>query len=202
MEPMQLWLWTFGCGLWAYLIGSVNITIAVSALLRIRGLRDTGSKNPGVTNLFRVAGAKVAVPVLVLEIAKAFVALLVPRFILAPQLIPYLAILFLLGNLFPLFHGFRGGKGVAATVGAMLVLDYRVMLLGGIGFILVFLLFRRVSAASLSMALSYPLLSYLFWGPGPMMGVTVGLFAVLSATHRSNIKRLVEGTEPRLTRNR
>jgi glycerol-3-phosphate acyltransferase PlsY len=202
MERSDLWVIAIGCGVFAYIVGSVNLTIAAVRLFHIEGLSDAGSKNPGVTNLFRIAGAKAAMPVLILELAKAFIALMPPRFFHVSEIAPYLVLPFVIGNLFPLFHGFRGGKGVAATVGALLVLNYRVMLLGGVVFILTFVLFRRVSVSSLSMALSYPFLTYAFIGRGPLLFVCVGLCAILFVTHRSNLKRLIEGKEPRLKRTR
>jgi glycerol-3-phosphate acyltransferase PlsY len=184
------------------LIGSLNLTAIAVRLLRIEGLRETGSKNPGVANLFRVAGAKVAALVLILEVAKAFPGLLAPRFLAMDRLLPYFALPFVIGDLFPIFHRFRGGKGVAATMGALLVLDYRVMLMGGVVFILMFFLFRRVSVSSLSMAASYPLLTYLICGKGYLLLVTICLCVILFITHRSNIKRIVEGNEPKLLCNR
>lgn len=189
-------------GISAYLIGSLNITIVAVRLLRIKGLRETGSKNPGVANLFRIAGAKIAVPVLILESAKAFAGLLAPRFLSMDRILPFFALLFVIGDLFPIFHRFRGGKGVVATVGALLVLDYRVMLMGGVVFILMFFLFRRVSVSSLSMAASYPFLTYLFCGKGYLLLVTICLTVTLFITHRSNMKRIVDGNEPKLLLNR
>jgi glycerol-3-phosphate acyltransferase PlsY len=202
MERTELWLSALGCGAAAYVIGSANLTIAAARLFRIDGLLKTGSGNPGVTNLFRVAGALPALTVLILELAKAFVALSPAYFLHLPETAPYLALLFVMGNLFPIFHGFQGGKGVAATVGSLLFLDFRVMLLGGAVFIVVFLVWRRVSASSLSMAASYPILTYALKGIGSLFFVTIVLLAILFVTHRSNIKRLLEGKEPPLKRNR
>ena len=172
--------------LFAYLAGSVNLTIAATRLLHIDGLREAGSQNPGVTNLFRVAGARTAAAVLILELAKAYIAFL-PARILGDASSVYIFILpFLIGNLFPVFYRFRGGKGVAAAVGAFLV------------FIALFALFRRVSAGSLGMALSWPALIWLFHGQGGFFYTGAAVTLILFATHRANILRLVFGTEPKL----
>ena len=196
------WMWIGASAAWAYAVGSVNLAVIASRLFRIQGLRETGSGNPGVTNLFRIAGAKIAVPVLLLEIAKAFVVA-IPVVHFTSSMVSVLWILpFLLGNLFPLFHAFKGGKGVSAAVGALLVADWRIMLLGGCGFILMFLLFRRVSVGSLSMALCWPGAALLFHGPG-MFAATAGVMtAIIFITHRENIRRLIAGEEAPTRRNK
>lgn len=191
-----------GCAAFAYLAGSVNLTIAAARALHIKGIQKTGSKNPGITNLFRIAGAETAGIVLVLELAKAYLAFLPARFFVSPDMLYVFILPFLIGNLFPVFHRFQGGKGVAAAVGALLAVDFRVMLLGGAIFIAMFALFRRVSVGSLSMALSYPVFIFVFHGQGMFLYAGIALTAILFATHRRNIKRLAQGKEPRLTRNR
>jgi glycerol-3-phosphate acyltransferase PlsY len=190
------------CMIGAYLLGSVNLTIAAARIFGISNLKSTGSGNPGATNLFRAAGAKVAVPVLILEIAKACLALLPARFFLGTTDQALCILPFLFGNLFPVFHRFKGGKGVAAAVGAMLAADYRIMLLAGIAFIATFILFRRVSVGSLTMVLAYPVLIYGFHGVGVFFCVGIALAAVIFTTHRANIGRLVRGEEPRLMRSK
>ena len=201
MRDSTTWMWIAASAGWAYAAGSVNLTVLAARVLRVQGLRETGSKNPGVTNLFRIAGAKVAVPVLVLEMAKAF-AVAVPVRLLAPPEAHVLWILpFLLGNLFPIFHGFRGGKGVSSAVGALFAADYRIMLLGGCGFILMFALFRRVSLGSLFMALCWPMLIALFYGPGIFFAVGSFVTIIIFITHRENIRRLLAHEEAPVRRN-
>jgi glycerol-3-phosphate acyltransferase PlsY len=103
----------------------------------------------------------------------------------------------LLGNLFPLFHRFKGGKGVAAAVGAFLALSPPVMLLGGGVFIAVYAVWRRVSAGSLAMVCAYPLLSWWLDGRPALVAVSVTVSLVLFFTHRANLARLFRGEEPR-----
>lgn len=200
MDQQDIWVTVTGCALWAYIIGSVNLTIWASRLLHLTGIEETGSKNPGVTNLFRVAGVKIALPVLLLELSKAVIAFLPAVLLGIKDVQPLLIIPFLMGNLFPLLHGFRGGKGVAATVGALLVVDFRVMLLGGLCFIGAFAVFRRVSVGSLFMVLSYSIFIYIFHGFGTFFDIGIVLAVMIAITHRSNIKRLISGEEPQLTR--
>ncbi len=188
------------CVLGAYLIGSANLTIVAARLFGITNLKAAGSGNPGVTNLFRTAGAKIAVPVLVMEVAKAYLALLPVQRFLGTEAQAICILPFLFGNLFPVFHRFKGGKGVAAAVGAMLAVDCRVMLLAGLVFIAVFALFRRVSVGSLSMVLAYPVLIFIFHGTGIFFYVGLAVAVVIFATHRGNIGRLLRGEEPRLAR--
>jgi glycerol-3-phosphate acyltransferase PlsY len=202
MDGPGWFVWLVGCSAFAYIVGSVNLTILISRVFGIKGLQEAGSKNPGVTNLFRIAGAKAALPVLLLELAKAFLAFSPSHLLHASEIRPLLLIPFVLGNLFPIFHKFEGGKGVAAVVGGLLAVDSTIMFLGGAVFIGVFVLFRRVSLSSLSMALSYPAFIYVFHGKGLLINVAIVLAAILFFTHRSNIRRLVAGKEPPLKRNR
>ena len=187
-----------GVAVSAYLIGSVNLSILAAKLARVEGLRETGSGNPGVTNLYRVAGAKLAVTVLIADILKALLAvgLAVPAGI--ESLRPLIVLPYVMGNLFPLFHGFKGGKGVAATVGAMAAVNPLIMLLSGGVFFAAFLPFRRISVGSLTMGYAYPVLGVVL-GTSPLFVGVAGVVAViLTVTHRHNILRLIKGCEPKL----
>jgi len=191
-----------GFALVAYLLGSVNLTIIFCRIRRIEGVTAVGSKNPGVTNLARVAGWPSAVFVLVLELVKAVLAIRL-SFLLdigggASDLTATMMLPYVIGNRFPLFHRFKGGKGVAAAVGAVLAVDPRVMLLGGCVFIVAFIISKRVSVGSLSMALSYPFIAWLLGGASVLVAVTAILLGWLLVTHRENLGRLVRGTEPPL----
>jgi acyl phosphate:glycerol-3-phosphate acyltransferase len=184
----------------AYLAGSVNLTILAARLLGLGDLRAGGSGNPGVTNLYRAAGAKAAIPVLIAELAKAFAVIRVAPFFGLADIAPAFALAYVLGNRFPVFHRLRGGKGVAAAVGTFLAINPWVMLAGGGVFILVFALSRRVSLGSLSMVFSYPLWSLLFGDTGPALATAVVLGMLILLAHRANLSRLLKGEEPKLGR--
>jgi len=180
----------------AYVIGSVNTTLVTARMLKLSDVRSLGSGNPGATNIFRTAGAKVAIPVLIADLAKAWIVIWLAKKLLPPEIAPFLLIPLVIGNLFPLFHGFRGGKGVAAAVGGTLALSPLTMLLGGCCFLVVFGLTRRVSAGSLIMVISYPFIGMAIEKSQSEFAATAILAAIVIATHRANIVRLVRGREP------
>ena len=185
----------------AYLLGSINLSIVAAGLAGIDGLRASGSGNPGVTNLYRSAGGKIAFVVLLGEIGKAFLAVGLARIVDAEYL-PLLVLPYVLGNLFPLFHRFKGGKGVSAVVGSFLAANPWIMLLGGGVFFLFFLIFRRVSVGSLTMICSYPVWAILLSESDLMLGICVTVGVLIVFTHRQNIGRLLRGEEPGLKKGR
>ncbi len=183
VRPEAIWM-LLGVAIGAYLIGSVNLTLVACRLLKIADPRAGGSGNPGVTNLYRTAGLKAAAPILLIDLGKAAGVIWGAHLAGLGHLAPAFALPYLLGNLYPVFHGFKGGKGVAAVVGVFIAIDYRVMLAAGGIFIPVFIATRRVSVGSLSMALSYPLWALVF-GASPLEIIVAGTIgAVLFFTHR------------------
>src|SRR5437899_9326186 len=109
----------------AYLIGSISFAVAVSRLLRLPDPRSYGSKNPGATNVLRSGSRAAAVLTLAGDALKGFVAVwLAQRYV--PEAAPYAALAVFLGHLFPLYHRFHGGKGVATAAGVLLAIDWRV----------------------------------------------------------------------------
>jgi len=187
-----------GLALAAYMIGSINLSVIASKRFGIHHLRQNGSGNPGATNLLRVAGWRVAFPVLLLDLGKAFGAIWLAHLVALPQLAPMLALPLLLGNLYPVFHQFKGGKGVAATVGAFLAIDFKIMLLGGAVFFAVVGISRRVSLGSICMVASYTLWAWLFSAPVNTLVTAFTVAVVIVITHRTNIARLKNGQEPKL----
>jgi glycerol-3-phosphate acyltransferase PlsY len=182
----------------AYLVGSINLSIIACRLRGIDDLRGAGSGNPGATNLLRVAGWKVAVPVLLLDIGKAAAVIWGAEFAGFPELAPVLALPLLLGNLFPVFHHFTGGKGVATVVGAMLAIHPIAMVLGGLVMLLVVGIGKRVSLGSMSMVVFYPLWLWLDDSPADDLITAATIALVILITHRANIARLLRGAEPKL----
>jgi glycerol-3-phosphate acyltransferase PlsY len=184
----------------AYIVGSINLSIIVCRLRGINDLRGTGSGNPGATNLLRLAGWQVAVPVLLLDIGKAAGVIWGARFLGLQDLASVLALPLLLGNLFPVFHRFKGGKGVAAAVGVMLAINPVAMLLGGLILLVVVGIGKRVSLGSLSMVAFYPLWLWLDNSTFNDLVIAATIAAVIFITHRANISRLIGGLEPKLGR--
>jgi acyl phosphate:glycerol-3-phosphate acyltransferase len=181
----------------AYAVGSVNFSLLAARLLGHGDLRSHGSGNAGATNLARVAGKGPAAVVLALDIARGAGVILAASAAGFDPWSPLAAIPLLLGNMFPVFHNLRGGKGVAAAVGAMLVVSPFAVLAGGGIFFAAFAIGRRVSAGSIIMALSYPAATMLLGGTCIDVVTVAALALLLVASHRRNLTRLFAGTEPR-----
>ena len=194
----------------AYLIGSIPSAVWAGRIFHGTDVREHGSGNAGTTNVIRVLGWKTGVPVLIFDLAKGFLAAMLPRLLhLAPQGSPALINLLILmgfiaiiGHIFPVFAGFRGGKGVATMFGILLAIHPPVTLACFGGFLLVFLVTGIVSVSSISAGISFPVfLLAIFGSPSLVLKVFSVLVALaLIVTHRDNINRLVRGEEARLFR--
>ncbi|HEV7671564.1 MAG TPA: glycerol-3-phosphate 1-O-acyltransferase PlsY [Thermoanaerobaculia bacterium] len=190
----------------AYLIGSISFSYLLVRWLVGRDLRTAGSGNAGATNALRVAGKKAGVIALLCDVAKGAAAVAGARALGAGAgLSAAAAFAVVLGHVFPLFLGGRGGKGVAPSAGAMGVLTPAAFGLAAILFVVVVARTRYVSLGSLCASLALPLLVVLCerigWqrseGPWHAMAAA-GLALLVFATHRGNLRRLLSGDERRL----
>lgn len=210
-------------GVAAYLLGSINFAIILSELFVKKDVRDYGSGNAGMTNVVRTAGKLPGILTLLGDIAKGVAAVSIGRFLVFPYLyntleygwvLPIYGAFFcgiccMLGHIFPVFFGFRGGKGVATAVGIWLILDWRVLLIALALFLAIFLITKIVSAGSLLAAASLPFSTYFLYPLGGVQGqmadrwiVTLlallfGLLIIIK--HRGNIVRLCKGQEKPIT---
>jgi acyl phosphate:glycerol-3-phosphate acyltransferase len=179
----------------AYLLGSISFAVLVSKLMRLPDPRSYGSKNPGATNVLRTGSKVAAVLTLVGDAAKGGVAVWLASYF--TDQLAAVGLAAFLGHLYPLYHRFQGGKGVATAAGVLLALDWRI----GVGTIVTWLLIafflRYSSLAALVAALFAPLATafLLGWQSALVVGV---MSAFLVWRHRGNISRLLAGTEPRL----
>ncbi|MCU0663066.1 MAG: glycerol-3-phosphate acyltransferase [Myxococcota bacterium] len=185
----------------AYALGSINTSILALAVLRSSDPRTQGSGNAGATNVLRTAGPKVAIPVLLVDLGKAYGTIWLGRACGLGETAALLALPYLLGNLFPIFHGLRGGKGVAASVGCLFAICPGAMLLGGIVFVVAVAATRIVSVGSLLMLTSTALWAWFFSGnTHDLEGIVAGVLALTAmGTHRQNIQRLIHVQEPRIS---
>ena len=191
----------------AYLIGSVPTAVWVGKLFYGIDVREFGSGNAGATNTFRVLGKKAGIPVLIIDIIKGYIAVhlsLFSNFTLGSDsfinLQIALGVCALLGHIFPLFAGFRGGKGVATLLGVVLAILPVVAGISIIVFVIVLLLFRYVSLASMCAGLSFPIILFIITNP---VNVTHLLFSIVVAfllviTHKKNISRLLQNKESKV----
>jgi glycerol-3-phosphate acyltransferase PlsY len=192
----------------AYLLGSIPTAVWIGRAFHNIDVREHGSGNAGATNVIRVLGWKTGIPVLVIDLAKGWLAAMLPVFLkLAEpessamvnfQIIA--GVLSIIGHIFPIFAEFRGGKGVGTVFGVLLAL-HPLLTLSCIGvFLFVLLLTGIVSVSSMTAGLAFPLLLFfLFDTPSiafRIFSVVVAIALIL--THRKNIGRLLKGEEKRL----
>jgi acyl phosphate:glycerol-3-phosphate acyltransferase len=185
----------------AYLIGSVSSAIHVSRLLGLQDPRKVGSGNPGATNVLRYGGKKAAILTLLGDILKGVIPVLAARaYGVEPAMLAAVMLLAFIGHLYPVFHGFRGGKGVATAFGVLMALNAWVGLALVATWLVIALLFRYSSVAAVATAVSAPL--YVWWlvGPGPFGYVTLIMTLLLVWRHRSNVQKLLAGEEGKIGR--
>lgn len=186
----------------AYFVGAIPTGLLLGRWFGGVDLREHGSKNIGFTNAVRVLGWKVGVPVLVVDVGKAAAATAwLPALAGAgaPALLPVLAgIAVLVGNLFNVFLGFRGGKGVATAFGVFLVLTPVPVLFALGAFLAVLAVTRYVSAGAMAAAVVLAVATGVLHGLGATFGVTALAAVGVIVKHRANIARLMQGTENRI----
>ena len=183
----------------AYLLGSISFAVLVSKLMGLPDPHTYGSKNPGATNVLRTGSKAAALLTLIGDSCKGAVAVLLAAFFVTtvPLELALVGLAAFLGHLYPVFHRFQGGKGVATAAGVLLALDWRV----GVGTLLTWgiiaLFLRYSSLAALVAALFAPIgtIYLLGWQAGVVVAV---MSAFLVWRHKGNIERLLAGTEPRI----
>ncbi len=182
----------------AYLAGSVSAAILICRLMNLPDPRESGSGNPGATNVLRVGGKFAAALTLLGDALKGLLPVAITGLIIPhPPTIALVAIAAFLGHLYPIFFDFRGGKGVATALGALFGLSMQAGLLAIVTWLAICLAFRISSLAALATFALVPL--YLFTsGQSAFAMVYVVIAVFLFYSHRGNIKRILNGTEPRL----
>lgn len=188
----------------AYLLGSLAWSVWIGQWTQGIDLREHGSGNAGATNAFRVLGAQVGTLVLILDSLKGFAAVklifLLPLAEQSHMMMLGLGFMSVIGHLFPLYVGFRGGKGIATLLGVVIALHSGAALLSLGVFITLFLSTRIVSVSSMAAALSLPFwLIYRFHEPSEVLIIfSIAIALLVLATHRKNIVRLFRGEEQKV----
>lgn len=183
--------------LFGYLLGSVPTGFILGSMAGV-DVRKAGSGNVGATNVARVAGKRQGILTLIGDTAKGVVPV-----ILALQMGANLTTTVMagaaafVGHLYPVFLKFRGGKGVATALGVFVALAPVAALVLILTFIAIALSSRIVSVGSIATAMAAPLILWLFSYPPIVVGMAVFIAAAITLRHRSNIQRLLNGTEPR-----
>ena len=189
----------------AYLLGAIPTSYIVARVAKGMDLREHGSGNLGATNTYRVLGWGAAIPVFVLDIAKGwFPTAMFPLW--DGQASPHWALAFgtaaILGHMFSIFVNFKGGKGVATSAGMLLALAPVATLVGLLAWMLVVFTTGYVSLGSITAAALVPLVVAVTHGNSPVLWLCLALAAFIVWAHRSNIRRLRDGTENRFGKHR
>lgn len=200
-------------GIIAYLIGSISFSVIISKKMAGFDVREKGSKNAGSTNVLRTVGKKAAVITLLCDVLKGVVAVLI-AYIVGKYvdnvdraiLVQVAALCVVIGHTFPIFFKFKGGKGVATSLGIVLLLNWQIGLICLVFALVLMILTRMVSLGSISAAILFPVLTifitenYLVEGNYIIFGILLAAFVVYN--HRANVKRILTGTENKLSFNK
>lgn len=196
----------------AYAIGSINFSVIFSRKFAGFDIREKGSGNAGTTNMLRSVGKKAAAITLVCDILKGAVAILIAyllgKFVEGADgalLVQIAAICVVIGHTFPIFFEFRGGKGVATSLGVLLLINWKIGLICLIFALVIMAATRMVSAGSVTAAILYPILvlcgvgSEYFLVSGNYIIFSLLLALIVIFNHRANIKRILAGEENKLS---
>ena len=181
----------------AYLLGSVPFGLVITRALGLGDLRRIGSGNIGATNVLRTGNRAAAAATLVLDAAKGAVAVLLARAWVGPDAAQVAALFAFLGHLYPVWLGFRGGKGVATFLGTLLALAWPVGLAACATWAVTAAV-SRISSLSALVAAGLAPVWVLALGRGQMLALVIILAALVFLRHAANIARLRAGTEPRI----
>ncbi|OZA75078.1 glycerol-3-phosphate 1-O-acyltransferase PlsY [Polynucleobacter sp. 39-46-10] len=191
----------------AYLIGSISFAVVVSKCMRLPDPHSYGSGNPGATNVLRTGNKLAAVLTLIGDALKGYLAVMLARILLGDEsvtstlnswLLCGVVVAVFLGHLFPVFHGFKGGKGVATACGILFGINWILGLATLSTWIIVAMFMRYSSLAALSAAVFGPIYFVFLFGFQPMAIALLVVCLLLIWRHRSNIRNLMNGTESRI----
>lgn len=190
----------------AYLLGSIPTAVWLGKWLHGKDVREFGSKNAGATNSFRILGKRTGIVVLVIDIFKGVLSMIISKQMLHDEsvvLVMLAAGICILGHVFPVFAQFRGGKGVATSLGVFLGFNPSTALVCILVFLVVFIISRYVSLASITAASTLPFISYFVFDQRMFafvcFNVIISLLVIIA--HHKNIKRLIAGEEQRMNFN-
>ncbi|MGA5691745.1 glycerol-3-phosphate 1-O-acyltransferase PlsY [Cytobacillus pseudoceanisediminis] len=181
----------------SYLIGSISFAFVIGKLFYSTDIRGYGSGNLGATNVYRVLGKKAGLIVAIADLLKGTFACLLPQ-ILNSAVNPIICgLLAILGHVFPVFAGFKGGKAVATATGVLLFLTPLGTLTGFVAFLLTLILSKYVSLSSMLAGIAIFIYSLIFEDK-VIIALSLFISVLVIILHRQNIKRLIRGTENKL----
>ena len=194
----------------AYLIGSINFSVILSKKMAGFDVREKGSGNAGTTNMLRSVGKKAAAITLVCDVLKGVVAILIAMFIgktvqgsNGALLVQVAGIAVILGHTFPVFFKFKGGKGVATSLGVLIMSNWQIGLICLVFALILIALTQMVSVGSIAAAILYPVLTLFipqnYIVPGNYLIYSIILAVFIVFNHRENVKRLLNGNENKIS---
>ena len=187
------------CAIGGYLAGSIPFALLVSRIMSLPDPRTYGSGNIGATNVLRSGSRVAAFATMVGDIGKGWVAVLVARYLQLPhEMVALVGFAAFLGHLFPVWLGFRGGKGVATAAGVLMAFDWRLGLAVIVVWLTMAVVSRYSSLAALTAALFAPVGAWYLLGAGPYFIAVVATSVLLVARHHENIRKLARGEEGRI----
>jgi glycerol-3-phosphate acyltransferase PlsY len=183
----------------AYLIGSLSAAIIICKLMGLPDPRTQGSRNPGATNVLRIAGKKTAALVLLGDMLKGLIPLLAARaFDVEDHILAAVGLAAFLGHLYPIYFGFHGGKGVATSLGILLGLSWPLAAAVLATWLFMARVFRISSLSALTAAIAAPLYTWILLDSAPLLVMVCVISAMLLWRHRGNIQRLISGAEGKI----
>jgi glycerol-3-phosphate acyltransferase PlsY len=182
-----------------YLLGSLSSAVIVARLMGLRDPREVGSKNPGATNVLRYGGKKAAIATLAGDMLKGVIAVLIARWLSTdPVIIGATMVTAFLGHLYPVFFGFKGGKGVATALGAFLGANFWLGLAVVVTWLLMAFITRYSSLSALVATAAAPFYTWYFINDVPHVIAVIVIAVILFWRHRSNIRNLLTGKENKI----
>ncbi|MDH5544322.1 MAG: glycerol-3-phosphate 1-O-acyltransferase PlsY [Gammaproteobacteria bacterium] len=187
----------------AYLIGSISTAIIVARAMGLTDPRNVGSKNPGATNVLRYGGKKAAALTLLGDSVKGVIPVLLAKpFIVSDASMALVGVAAFLGHLYPIFFGFKGGKGVATALGVLLALSWPVGVAALVTWVVMAVVFRISSLSALVASALTPVYMWYFVDVPEYLWMNIFITILLIWRHRSNIQNLVSGKEGRIAGNK
>ena len=194
----------------AYLLGSISFSVIISKKMAGFDVREKGSGNAGTTNMLRTVGKKGAAITLICDILKGVVAILIAILIEkmvegsnGALLVQVAGVAVILGHTFPIFFKFKGGKGVATSLGVLIMSNWQIGLICLVFALILIALTQMVSVGSIAAAILYPVLTLFipqnYIVPGNYLIYSIILAVLIVFNHRENVKRLLNGTENKIS---
>jgi glycerol-3-phosphate acyltransferase PlsY len=187
----------------AYLLGSISFAVVVSKCMKLPDPHSYGSGNPGATNVLRTGNKKAAIFTLLGDSLKGLIAVVLARYFLQSStqvdwVLPAVIVAVFIGHLYPIFHGFKGGKGVATACGILFGVNFILGIATLSTWLIIAFFFRYSSLAALAAAVFAPFYAALLFGFAPICTAILLVGVLLTWRHRQNITNLINGTESKI----